>query len=365
MPRPPPLPRLLVLKVRLRHSVHWSGSKSSNPGATLKQIRDQTSVRIDIPRKDSLSPTNGNGHANGALSSGKVTPSQGDEDDDEESTVPVTVTGPQPLAYEAQALLNQIISSKTSRTTQRVRDIPAHLLPFVTARRATFQSAANGGDVNLTLNTAAREITVSGDREAVILVVETIKAAMEDLKTGLTSLKISLPKRQHRLLAGKSVDEIMAKSKCSVVIGKSDDPSEEVTVWGQAGDLPSGLGAVMEKANSQYIKEFTLPAPISFSKQVLTYMTRIGYHKTVGAAHPGVLIHTPSTATIEKAQTLHLDMIGEKPAVDAAASQISELVAKLTGATMEIPVDWLVHRVITGKNAKKCDHFLYCHIYLC
>jgi hypothetical protein len=33
--------------------------------------------------------------------------------------------------------------------------------------------------------------------------------------------------------------------------------------------------------------------------------------------------------------------------------QVSELIGKLIGATHEVSVDWLVHRFITGKNAKK------------
>lgn len=319
-------------------------------GATLKQIRDQTGVRVDIPRRDTLAPINGNGHANGA-SSGKVTPSQDDED--EEPTVPVTLTGPQPLAYEAQALFNQIISSKTSKTTQRVRDIPAHILPFIVARRSTFQAAAEGADVNLALNAPAREITVSGDREGVVRVVEKIKGTVEGFKTGLTSVKMSLPKRQHRLLVGKAVEEIMAKSKCSVVVADPDEPSDDVIVWGQGPDLPAGLGAVMEQANSQYIHEYPLPGPVAVSKQILTYLLRIQYPKTLNAAHPGVSVFTPSLAAAQTAKSINIDLVGDKSDVDAVVKQISEFFGKLIGSTKEIEVDWLIHRVITGKNAKK------------
>ncbi|KAF8070641.1 hypothetical protein FPV67DRAFT_1779960 [Lyophyllum atratum] len=318
-------------------------------GATLKQIRDQTSVRVDIPPRDSLPVPNGNGHANSSISD-KATLSL---DDDDEPTVPVTLTGPQPLAYEAQALLNQIISSKTSKSTQRVRDIPPHVLPFVVARRSAFLAAAEGKDVNLALNSVAREITVSGDREAVVRVIEAIKATVEGFSSNLTSLKISLPKRQHRLLVGKAVEEIMTKTKCAVVVASHDDPSDEVTVWGQGADLPTGLGAVMERANSQYIHEFPLPGPIATSKQILTYMTRIQYAKTLTAGHAGVSVFFPTPAAVEKAQTLSIDIVGEKPVVDAVVRQISELIGKLIGATRSISIDWLIHRFITGKNAKK------------
>ena len=214
-------------------------------------------------------------------------------------------------------------------------------------------SAAEGGDISLALNKATSEITVSGEREAVVRVVEVIKGTTEGFKASLTSLKISLPKRQHRLLVGKTADEIMAKSKCAVVVVDHDDPSEEVTVWGQGVDLPTGLGAVMERANSQYIHEFPLPGPISSSRQILTYLTFVQYAKTLTASRPGVSVFLPTAAAMDKAQTLNVDIIGEKSAVDAVVKQLSELIGKLIGATREVCVDWLVHRVITGKNAKK------------
>jgi hypothetical protein len=272
--------------------------------------------------------------------------------------VPVTIIGPHPLALEAQAMFNEIITSRTSKITQKVRDIPGHILRFVMMCRSHFIEAAQGLDINLALNQVEREITVSGDREAVIRVVEAIKASIEAFKATLTSFKISLPKRQHRLLVGKAVDEIMEQSKCLVVPASSDDPSEEVTVWGKAEDLPTGLGAVMTKANSQYIHEFPLPGPMVLSKQLLTYMTRINYAKTLATAHPGASIFTPSPTAAAHASVLNIDMVGEKSVVDAVVKQVSELIGKLIGATKEVTIDWLLHRVIQGKNSKKYVWFM-------
>lgn len=100
-------------------------------GATLKEIRDKTGVKIDIPRKESLQA---NGQANGASHSPSrnATPLPGDNPEDEEPTIPVTITGPQPLVLEAQAMLEEIVASRTSHSTQRAKDIPPHA-PFSTA----------------------------------------------------------------------------------------------------------------------------------------------------------------------------------------------------------------------------------------
>lgn len=312
----------------------------------MKQIRDQTNVKVDIPRRENLAEPNGHN------TSGSATPLPTDED--EEPTIPVTITGPQPMVQEAQDMLKSIIASKTSKTTQRVRDIPSHIFPFVISRRAAFLAAAEGGDVQLTRNELEREITVSGDREAVVRVIQAIKGAVEAFKTEITSLKISLPKRQHRLLTGKANEEILAKSNCSAIVSSVDDPSDEITVWGKAELLPQGLAAVMEKANSQYIHEFPLPGPASLSKQLLTYFNRINYPKTLVAAHPGAFVYTPHQTVMDKAQVLNIDIVGEKPVVDAVVRQISEFIGKLIGGTKEVAIDWLVHRVIIGKYAKKC-----------
>ncbi|KAI8993032.1 hypothetical protein BD414DRAFT_293749 [Trametes punicea] len=332
-------------------------------GVTLKQVRDQTGVKIDIPRRDSLAPANG--HANGSYTpSGTETPlpTSVDGEEEEEVTVPITITGPQPLAYEAQALLNEIIATKRSRTTQRVRDIPEHVLPFLLPRRAQFEAAAEGGDISLTLNAAAREITVSGDRDAVTRVVDAIKSAVEYFKAETISLKLSLPKRQHRLLTGKNAEEIMAKARCAIIVPKAEEASEELTIWGKGTDVGLGVQAVMEKANSAYIHEFPLPGPVSFSRQLLTYMVRVNYPKTLAATNPGVQVYTPPVSTWDRASVLNVDIIGEKPSVDAAVSQFSALIGKLFGATKEVPIDWLVHRIInSNKNAKKIKGFHDAH----
>ncbi|GAW04290.1 KH domain-containing protein [Lentinula edodes] len=261
-------------------------------GATLKQIRDQTGAKIDVPPKDSANGTS-NGHAVG-------------DDEDEEPSVQITVMGPKPLALEAVDLINQIVASKTSRITQRVRDIPPHVLPFILARKSVFEAAAQGSE--LKLQSGHLEVTAS------------------DFTTEETAPSLSWQ-------------------------------GDEIAVWGHAADLPSGLAAVMEQANSKYIHEFPLPGPVTLSKQLLEYMNRIDYPKTLSEKHPGVSIFTPAPATIDRAHSLVIDIVGDKPAVDAVVRQVSELIGKLIGATKDVSIDWLLHRIINGKNAKKIKQF--------
>lgn len=326
-------------------------------GANLKIIREQTGVKIDIPKRTTLSAPNGSTAASHAAS-----PVPPVDEDDEEPTITVSITGPKSAAYEAQELVNRVIAQKRSKATQRVRDLPAHILPFVKSQRARFEAAAQGGAVDLKLDQAAREISVSGDRPAVLSVIDVIKSTVEEYTTGLQSIKTSLPKRQHRLLTGKNADDIMKESKCTVVIADPDDEDNEITIWGKSEDIGNGITAALSKANSQYIHEFPLPGSAAASRQLATYMIHIKYPETLSNAHSGVHVYLPSPVAIQRLQSVSLDIIGDKPLVDAAVRQVSELVGKLIMATDEAEVDWLVHRILQNtRNGKKLKELSQTH----
>lgn len=150
------------------------------------------------------------------------------------------------MAQEAQLIIQQIITERTSRTSQRVKDIPAQVYPFALLRRADFLRSSEGREINLNKDDKERSITVSGDREAVGKVVETIKSCIAFYEGDLSMVKISLPKRQHHLLVGGGADEILNKAKCAVIVPAITDSSEDVFVWGKPKDLGPGLQAVME-----------------------------------------------------------------------------------------------------------------------
>ena len=143
-------------------------------------------------------------------------------------------------------MIQHIITEKTSRTSQKVKDIPAQVYPFALLRKADFLRASEGREMNLTKDDKERSITVSGDRDAVGKVVETIKSCIAFYEEDLSMVKISLPKRQHHLLVGDGADEILNKAKCAVIVPAITDSSEDVFVWGKPKDLGPGLQAVME-----------------------------------------------------------------------------------------------------------------------
>lgn len=333
-------------------------------GASLKQIRESTGARVDIPPKDGLTPT----HSNATLTTNGATPSASGtttplviEQDEQEVNIPITIRGARPHAEEARLLINDIIASRTSNITQKIREIPPHILPFLTPRRAAIEAAAEGRYVQTTLNATAREIIVTGEREGVLRVVEAVKATVDSLGTALTSASINLPKRQHRLLTGKAAEEILAERKCAVIVPEPEDSTEAVMVWGGGEDLPHGLAAVITKANSVYIHEFPLPGPIQTSKNILTYILRVNFTDVLTAAHQGLNVFTPPPALWDSATTLNLELSGSKNVVDEAIRQTSELIGKLNGATKDISVDWALHKFVSHRNAKKLEQLHETH----
>lgn len=311
---------------------------------------------MDIPFRDGLtpSPSNPPPTTNGTTpsGSGRATPLV-IEQDEQEANIPITIKAARPHAEEARHLINEIIASRTPPLTQKIREIPPHIIPFMTPRRADFEAAAEGREVQISFYVATREITVTGDREGVTRVVEAIRSTAEDLETALTSVSMNFAKRQHRLLTGEAAEEIMEQSKCAVIVPKPEDPSEAILVWGLNEDLPNGLTAVIAKAKSVFIHEFPLPGPIQTSKNILTYILRVNFTQTLTTTHPGLNVFTPPPALWDSATTLNLELSGNRNIVDEAIRQTSELIGKLNGAMKDINVDWIVHKIISHKNAKK------------
>lgn len=213
-------------------------------GATLKQIREQTGVKIDIPRKDSAeTDLPKNGHASTSPSPRVSTP----VDEGEEQSVAISVQGAEFSVEEAKAHILAIVAAKMSKLSQRVRDIPPQMIPLILSRKSFYEAAAAPGEeLWLSFKSVERDILIEGDRNAVNGAAERIKLAIEDLTKNLKNVTIQLPKRQHRLLTGNGSQEIFVKSKCSVVLPNSDDDGEEIRIWGFPNDLSAGLQVVME-----------------------------------------------------------------------------------------------------------------------
>ena len=288
---------------------------------------------MDIPRRDPLQ---------GDISNTAV-------DDDEEPTLPVTITGPSSLAEDVRAEITAIIATKKSKSTQRVRDLPVHMIPFIADKLPKYQSQ----EITLVLNEPNREVVVSGEREIVVRTIGQIRDDITDWEQSLESISLSIPKRQHRLLVGNGAEVLMVKAQCAVIPTSFDEPGDLVTVWGKSDNISVALGAVYEMARSKHSSEVVLPGPLAYASQIQTYLTRSAYLKNLSTSRSGLSIYVTSPALVQKTASVHVEFIGEKVEIDEAVKELNELIRKLEGALREVEIDWLVHKTLIGKNGKK------------
>jgi hypothetical protein len=306
-------------------------------GATLNKMREETgnSVKVDIPRR----------HPSALDSAAKPV-----DEDEEEATVPITISGPSSLAEDVRTEIQAIISSKKSKLTQRVKEVSAHVVPFIAFQKEEFAS----DDVTVTISDKDGEVTVAGDREAVIKAVDAIKARVAQLTESLESTTMTIPKRQHRLFYGPAAASLLAKTRCVVIPVASTEPGDEITIWGFSDDISGALGAVFEQARSKTVAQFALPGPIAYATQIRTYITRSGYMRTLLADNLGVEAYVSPAELSEKIGSVFVDFISaDKAKVESAKKELASLIRNLEGALREVEVDWLVHKTLIGRAGKK------------
>ncbi|CUA66866.1 Vigilin 1 [Rhizoctonia solani] len=317
------------------------GSIVGQKGANLNQLRAKYEVRVDIPRKDTgLAPPVG--------SSGAVSPTPADED--EEPIQPISVTGPLSSVVAAIAEIKAVISTKTANITQRVRDVPIKIFPFIEGRRSDYEEAVSN-ESSISVNSApeSREITVSGDRQGVVKTVEQIKKDIEELENSITSISIPVKKPKHRLLVGDFAQELMTAAKCAIELPGEPD-NEIITLWGLSEDLPNGLMAINKQGDSQYTQTITIPAP---SGPICEYLVTTAYFGSIwGPKFPGV-----EGYPVPRGKGHVIDFVGEKDAVAPVVKDLNKLFQDLAGSVRQVEIDWLLHKPLAGKFTKKIEQF--------
>ncbi|KAJ1304542.1 hypothetical protein OPQ81_005683 [Rhizoctonia solani] len=302
------------------------GSIVGQKGANLNQLRAKYDVRVDIPRKDA-NPAPPLAH------------------------LPISVTGPLSSVVAAIAEIESIISTKTANITQRVRDVPAKIFPFIEGRRSEYEEAAGNEGFSIIVNPTleSREVSVSGDRQGVVKTVEQIKKDIEELDNSIGSISMGVKKPKHRLLVGDFAQELMTTAKCAIELPE-DPESENITIWGLPGDLPNGLKAINDQASSKYTQTVTIPAP---SGPICDYLVTTAYFGSIwGPKFPGV-----EGYPVPRGKGHVVDFVGDKDAVAPVVKDLNKLFQDLVGSVRQVEIDWLLHKPLAGKFAKKIEQF--------
>merc|ERR1711972_567795 len=97
------------------------------------------------------------------------------------------------------------------------------------------------------------EISVAGEKNGVLAVVEKIKEISKVLERKATTVSVEVKKSQHKYVIGpkgSQINEILSATGVFVEMPSSDSPSETITLRGPQDKLGLALTKVYEKANS-------------------------------------------------------------------------------------------------------------------
>lgn len=334
-------------------------------GKNLKNITDQTGVRINIPKAEQEQHV-------------AAPAPKGDVDYENDEQIEVTIDGDEVNARTAKSMLAAIVAERKSRTTQRLTEIEHDLYPFIAGPRNSNIPLLEQGDVTIRLpprgaflpsrdpEVEAAEkkkerdlsIIVTGDRQDVAKTVQTIERQVEEMRHSFRTLQLNIPKRQHRFLVGDAAQDILASTGCSVELTPIDDPSESVTIRGPEAKLPLALTEAIKKANAVRVETIDVGAAhrdLEHAKVLLRWLSISGKIPR----DQNVQVHLPRPAALESSGVAHIEIVGEDPSsVAAVRSQLDGLVKTITPALVTVmDIDPVLHRFIIGKKGASLTQY--------
>merc|ERR1712165_427843 len=114
------------------------------------------------------------------------------------------------------------------------------------------------------------EISVAGEKNGVLAVVEKIKEISKVLERKATTVSVEVKKSQHKYVIGpkgNAINEILQDTGVFVEMPSSDSTSETITLRGPQEKLGLALTKVYEKANS--VVNLVLPCPTWLHKYII------------------------------------------------------------------------------------------------
>uniref|UniRef100_A0A671VT58 Vigilin n=1 Tax=Sparus aurata TaxID=8175 RepID=A0A671VT58_SPAAU len=107
------------------------------------------------------------------------------------------------------------------------------------------------------------EIVITGEKEAVALALNRIRAIYDDKKRKTTTISVEVKKSQHKYIIGpkgNTLQEILETTGVSVEMPPLDSSSETIILRGEPDKLGPALTQVYAKAKSVMVVEVTAPA---------------------------------------------------------------------------------------------------------
>jgi len=205
-------------------------------GARLQDLEKKTATKISIPKPN-------------------------------DSSDQITISGPKEGIEKAIHEI-RITSDEQSKQAYEVLQIPKQFHPFINGpnsdRVKKWMSEYSNVRINIPPPGVMKdELSVAGEREGVLKVVEQIKKFHHDLERKIAVVPVEVRKSQHRYVIGPKgnhINEILAETGVYVEMPSSESTSETIILRGPQDKLGLALTKVYEKANSIVTQDINCPA---------------------------------------------------------------------------------------------------------
>lgn len=188
------------------------------------------------------------------------------------------------------------------------------------------------------------EIVITGEKEAVAMALNRIRAIYEDKKRKTTTISVEVKKSQHKYIIGpkgNTLQEILETTGVSVEMPPLDSGSETIILRGEPDKLGPALTQVYAKAKSVMVVEVTAPAWL--------HRFIIGKKgQNIGRITQQLpRVHIEFTDGEER-----ISLEGPTEEVEQAQAQIQEIIKDLLVRMdyTEVIIDQRFHRHLIGKN---------------
>ncbi|KAJ2952741.1 hypothetical protein O0L34_g7097 [Tuta absoluta] len=185
----------------------------------------------------------------------------------------ITITGTKEGIEKAEHEI-RICSEEQSRKAMERITIPKIYHPFIQGpygERAQALSQETGARIHIPpASTQSDEIVVAGEKNGVLAAKAQIEQIYEDMVKKCSTVRVEVPKSQHKYVIGArgtTIQEILKETGVSVEMPPPDSTTGTITLHGPHNKIGLALSKVCEKANS--VKTATVDAPTWIHKYII------------------------------------------------------------------------------------------------
>ncbi|CAG9585451.1 unnamed protein product [Danaus chrysippus] len=185
----------------------------------------------------------------------------------------ITITGTKEGIEKAEHEIRVCSEEQSRKALERIV-VPKIYHPFIQGpfgETAEALSSETGARIHIPpASTKSDEIVIAGEKNGVLAAKARIEQIYEDMAKKCSTVRVEVPKSQHKYVIGSrgtTIQEILKETGVSVEMPPPDSPTGTITLHGPHNKIGLALSKVCEKANS--VKTATVDAPTWIHKYII------------------------------------------------------------------------------------------------